>query len=191
MADPLRLVSRTEVDFAPGENTWGLKIYREVRHDPTGKERIYWKYGLPHGVQVIGLTLDGQIIAIEEFQVGIEATYLHLVGGYPDESEAPEETARRELLEETGYRAGEMQLLASVFENTSKSDRQIHMFLGLECEKVQEAEKGIKVVVLDPAAFWDRLMDYFSTPGVHGGSGTLQTVTLAYHKLGLMKPRRY
>ena len=65
MAKNMTLVSREEIDFAPGENTFGTKIFKAIWRDEDGKKKNYWSYGKPDVVMIVGLNSDGNIVAEE------------------------------------------------------------------------------------------------------------------------------
>lgn len=177
------------VDFAPGENTYGLKIFKETwLNIAKRQEEVHWKYGLPDGVQVMGFTPDKKVVAIEElyFEKG---TKLHLIGGTIEKYEPAQCTARRELLEETGYESEVWIPLSIILENSKKSNRRIHFYLALDCRKVQEGESDIKTVLMNPKDFWCKLMDYFKeNPEEEKVAGnSLKLMALAYAHLGLIQ----
>lgn len=190
------LVEKREIDFAPGENTWGLQIFRETWKDvKTGKEDVYWKYGLPDGVQIFALTKNWDVIAVTEERNGI--TYTHCVGETMEEHELPAtpesilKTANRGLLEETGYQAGSLEILCSILENSRKSERLIHHVLAQDCVPVGIPEEHIQVNLYEPFWFWTLLLEYLLTDpfSKHAGGNTLQAATLAFHRLGLLSCR--
>jgi len=184
----MKLFSRQEIDFAPSENTFGLKVLREEWGDKQGNTKTYWKYGLPDGIQVLGITSDKKIVAIEEFQPGVGVNYIHLIGGNIEKDESPEYAAKRELEEETGFSSDNFELLSCVLENTGKSNRCLWFFLARDCKKIQESETGINVKLFTPRDFWKLLMEYFlKNPGEkHGGGNSLRTAVLAFFKMGLL-----
>lgn len=186
-----KLIVRQEVDFAPGENTYGLQVYREVwRKVKTGKDEIHWKYGLPDGVQVAAFTPDKKIIAIEESFLGVEAVPPRLVGETLEKDELPLLAAQRGLFEETGYVSGNWQVMSVIRENSRKSDRCIYIFFALDCVKTGIGEKEINTRLLDPKDFWNILMKYFliQAPEMpHVAGNTLKAFTLALTKLDLLR----
>lgn len=181
-----KLVERKTVEFAPGENTHGLQVIREA-WDVNGKPKTYWKYGLPDVAQVIAFTPERKIIAISEFQPGVGADYTHLIGETIEAGEEPLEAARRGLLEETGYESDNFALLSTILENSGRSDRKIHIFLAMNCRKAAIGEEDVKIELLEPSDFWNRMMVYFTTNvfAPHGGGNSLKAMALAFHLLGL------
>jgi len=65
------------------------------------------------GVLILALTNDGNIILVRQFRHAIQSATLEFPAGSIEGGETPEEAAARELLEETGYRAGSLRLLGS------------------------------------------------------------------------------
>lgn len=96
-------------------------------------------------INVIPVTQDGKIILINEEQPHVP---LHIknVAGKVDPGEAPEEAAKRELLEETGYECGDLKLWYT--QNlVYKIDWTIHTFVATGCIKIsdQNLEPGEKI----------------------------------------------
>ena len=63
---------------------------------------------------------------------------LELPGGKVDAGETPFESGSRELREETGYVAPELELLASLDVDASKAANQGHVFLARNAERMHE-----------------------------------------------------
>ncbi len=183
-------ISREEMRFAPKEeDTWGLKVFKEVWKTASGKLKTYWKYSLPDTAVIAAFTADGRVISIEEFQPGVGASYPHLAAGTVDPGEEGIVTAERELLEETGYR-GRVELLTTFAHDSGRSDRKVLLYIATGCEKVQEPkEEDIAVSLLTPKEFWEKCLGYImNDPGkMHGGANSLKVLTLAFHKLGYLE----
>lgn len=96
-------------------------------------------------VTVIPVTEDGKIILIEEEQPHIPLHQKN-VAGKVDQGETPEETTKRELLEETGYECKDLVLWYR--QNLIyKIDWTIYTFIAKGCRKVteQKLEGGEKI----------------------------------------------
>ncbi len=106
---------------------------------------IYESLKRGNTVTVIPVTEDGKVMLIEEEQPSIP---LHLknVAGKIDPGETPEEAAKRELLEETGYDCKEL-ILWYESNPVYKMDWTIHTYVAKGCKKVadQALEGGERI----------------------------------------------
>src|SRR5262249_26774660 len=59
-------------------------------------------------VALVPILNDGRVCLVRNHRFAIDRTLLEVPAGSIDEEESPEQTASRELMEETGYRAGRM-----------------------------------------------------------------------------------
>jgi len=94
----------------------------------------------PNWVNIIPLTPDEQVVMIEQWRHGTRSVHLETPGGLMDEGESREQCARRELLEETGYEAGQIVHLGTVHPNPAIQDNLQHYELATNCRKVSEPE---------------------------------------------------
>ncbi len=108
---------------------------------------------------VVALTEDERVLLVREFRVGTEQVLLELPGGILDDGESPEESMRRELLEETGY-AGELEHVAA-FPDCAYSTRLKHAFVATGCRQVAEAtphaDEFLEIVAVSLADFREHL----------------------------------
>jgi ADP-ribose pyrophosphatase len=71
----------------------------------------------PNWVNIVAVTTDGMVVMVRQYRHGIRAVYYELPAGICEETDSgPEETARRELVEETGY-GGDWSLLSTLSAN--------------------------------------------------------------------------
>lgn len=103
---------------------------------------------------VLAMTDDKKfILAIEPRVFTKETVDIGLPAGYIEEYEQPEQAARRELLEETGYEADEIILLGSFYQDQGCSAAYNHYFLATKCKKVKEQKldesEFVKYILVD------------------------------------------
>jgi ADP-ribose pyrophosphatase len=78
---------------------------------------------------VVALTPDDQIVLVWQYRFGSEEMSLEIPGGVIDRGEAPEDAARRELREETGYETDGLELLLVVEPNPAIQNNRCFTFL--------------------------------------------------------------
>ena len=96
-------------------------------------------------VGILAITPDEEIILVEQFRIPMQRRVIEIPAGLVgDEAEHVGEsladTARRELLEETGYSAGSMELLAVSPTSAGMSSESMHLFHANEL--IRETEGG-------------------------------------------------
>ena len=74
----------------------------------------------PDCVSVLAVTGDQQVLLVRQYRPALECYTIELPSGHIDPDEAPEEAARRELVEETGYQASALELLAVLAPDTGR-----------------------------------------------------------------------
>jgi ADP-ribose pyrophosphatase len=116
-----------------------FKVRKDVTVNPrTGQPHNMFVLEQPNWVNVIPLTPDEQVVLVEQWRHGTRSVHMETPGGLMDNRESPEQCARRELLEETGYEAGEMVRLGTVHPNPAIQTNQQHYILAKDCRKVAE-----------------------------------------------------
>ena len=90
---------------------------------PDGREQEYDIIENAAYVVVAAFTPEREAILIRQFRPGPEMILSSFCEGYVDKGERPEQAAARELLEETGYRAGEIRYLRTVRSAYSTEER--------------------------------------------------------------------
>lgn len=71
-------------------------------------------------VTVVALTAAGEVLLVRQYRPAVEQVTLELPAGHVEPGESPEEAARRELEEETGYRAGRLEFLGRLLPDTGR-----------------------------------------------------------------------
>jgi 8-oxo-dGTP pyrophosphatase MutT (NUDIX family) len=92
----------------------------------------------PDWVNVVALTEEGRVVLIEQYRHGTQEVTLEIPGGAVEDGESPQQSAERELLEETGYAAGEWVLLGAVRPNPAFLTNSCYTFLARGARRVQD-----------------------------------------------------
>ena len=111
----------------------------------------------PGAVSIVPVDDDNGVLMVRQYRAAIDADLLEIPAGKRDvEGEPPEETARRELEEEVGMRAGRLQKLAEFYNSPGFSDELSWVFLAQDLvesavspHSPEEAAMEIERVALD------------------------------------------
>jgi ADP-ribose diphosphatase len=112
-----------------------------------GEEPWYSVRG-PDYTAVIALTDEGRMLAVRQYRPAVERFIIELPAGNIDAGEPPEECARRELMEETGYEAGAMELLCPMFPDVGRLGTRVWYFFASGLRRVENwrPEEGVEVL---------------------------------------------
>lgn len=123
---------------------------------PDGVENPeYYVLEYPDWVNVIARTADGRFLLVRQYRHALGETRYELCAGVIDPEDAsPEEAARRELLEETGYAGGKWNLFCKLAPNASAMTNYSYTFVAEGVEPVTsqhlEPTEDITVHLLSP-----------------------------------------
>lgn len=78
---------------------------------------------------IAAVTDEGDILFVRQYRIAVDDFILEIPAGLIDPGENPEETAVRELEEETGYIAGNIEKVQSCYTSPGFTDESIHIFL--------------------------------------------------------------
>jgi ADP-ribose pyrophosphatase len=125
-------------------------VYQWDQEMYDGTTETFEKLRRPGTVEVLVVTQDNKIMIQKQSQPDKDETFLCPVGGRVDPGEEPLATAKREMLEETGYSATDWSLLHEV-SPMSKIDWKMHVYVARDIEKVadQHLDAGEKIELLE------------------------------------------
>ncbi|MFC4550140.1 MULTISPECIES: NUDIX hydrolase [Halorussus] len=156
----------------------------DVKHEdvrlPDGTETDFDYLSEPPSVCVLPFTPDGDVVVIEEWRQAVKRVNRSLpVGGMEPEDDDPTAAARRELAEETGHEAGEVEFMTSVEPANGIADSLMHFFVARDCEPTAEQDldhnESIRVDTTTPEA----LREHVAANEVRDGRTTLAVL---YHE---------
>jgi len=107
------------------------------RSPRTGQEHDFYVIDFPNWVQVLPITSDDQVVMVRQYRHGCGRIFLELPGGLIDENDlSPHKTAKRELLEETGYCAENLILLTRIYPQPAVLNNKGLTYLARQVKKV-------------------------------------------------------
>lgn len=129
--DPLRWTTKaTEVDYSSP----AFDIRRDAVELPDGTVTDYHYVDESDAVVVLPLTPDGDVVVIEEWRQAVDKINRGLPAGSCERDEDIFDAARRELREETGYKAGSLEHLLTVEPSNGIANSVHHHFVAHDCE---------------------------------------------------------
>ena len=98
----------------------------------------YYVLEYPDWVNVIAITKDGHFVMERQYRHALGCTCFELPCGVIEEGETPQEAAKRELEEETGYGGGEWTKLMELSANPTSMTNLSYSFLATNVEPISE-----------------------------------------------------
>lgn len=152
-------------------------------NDLTGEEaHSFYCIESPEWVNIIALTPASEVVLIEQYRHGIEEMALEIPGGMVDDGETPIEAAQRELVEETGYEAGEIISLGRSRPNPAIQNNWVHHFLAVDCKKNGEVAFDLHESIATRLVPLDKIPSLFENEEI-----THSLVLTCFHKFELYR----
>ena len=102
------------------------------------------------GASVVLPLFGDRVLMLRQYRPAVDDWIYELPAGTIREGETPESCALRELLEETGYRAGDLKLLFKAYVSPGYSTEVIHSFLAWNLEYVGARRESYGVIEVVP-----------------------------------------
>jgi len=147
-----RLGSKVEGDYRV------FRLREDVSRSPrTGREHTFYVLDSADWINVIPITPEGLVVLIRQYRHGTEEITLEVPGGMVDAGDgSPQDSAARELLEETGFAAQSIKQIGMVTPNPAILNNVCYTFLAQDALKVAEPQfdgsEDIEVELFEPGA---------------------------------------
>lgn len=149
----------------------------------------YFVWNSGNVAMVVPVTENGKFILVKQYKHGIGEIMIEYPAGYINEGEKPLDAAKRETLEETGYKLKDIQLLAKNVHHPTKENGIVHIFLANTNERTSGTEnldenENIELLELSPKKILRMIRE-----GEIWADGTIAATFLVFDKLGLFQIR--
>lgn len=115
---------------------------------PNGSKLDYYRIEKTPVVTVLPIFAD-KIVMVKQYRYPIHAYSLELPAGHVASAESPEECARRELKEETGFAASKIEKLISYNPSTELSDQVYHIVLATDLERGDPEREKYEIMEME------------------------------------------
>ena len=160
----------------------GFAVRQDTVTLPSGQETEFDYVHEPPGVIILPFTPDGDVIAIEEWRQAVGRINRGLPAGSsePDDPDI-ESTARRELLEETGHQAGEIEPLCVFEPANGPTDFVNHYFVATDCEPAGDQSLDLDESIRVTRVPYEELLTAATEGDLRDGRSALG---ILYYELG-------
>jgi ADP-ribose pyrophosphatase len=137
-----------------------LKVYRDAVRLPDGSqgEREYIRH--PGAVAIVALTEDRKLLLERQYRYPPRREFIEIPAGKIDPGEAHFATAKRELLEETGYLAQEWTRLCVLHTAISYTDEAIELYLARKLTTaISYTDEAIELYLARKLTLQERKLD--------------------------------
>jgi len=134
-----------------------FRVLRRRLTSPAGEEIEREVVVHPGAVAIIPMVDAEHVCLIRNFRIAVGKTLIEVPAGTLEPNEPPIETARRELIEETGYTAGKMEPVTKFYMSPGIQNELMHCFVATDLTPgAAHREAGEEIQNLVVA--WDEAM---------------------------------
>ena len=122
---------------------------------PNGHEGEYGYIKHPGAALAVPITNDNKVVILRQYRFAISRYLLEFPAGTLEIDETPIISIKREIQEETGYKAEKWDELGTLVPAPGYADEEIFLFLARDLRKLKSSVKGdldedIEVLIMDP-----------------------------------------
>jgi ADP-ribose pyrophosphatase len=105
-----------------------LHVRRDLVRLPDGRESVREFIRHPGASAVVPIHDNGDVVLLRQFRYAAGKAFIEVPAGKRDTGELPEDTAVRELREEAGLKAGNLDPIGHIYPGVGYSDEVIHLY---------------------------------------------------------------
>jgi ADP-ribose pyrophosphatase len=131
-----------------------------VAKDVEGGPSPHYTVRPPDYATVLATDTDGRVLLVRQYRPVVEGYTIELPSGLVDPGETPEQSIRRELLEETGHQVAEIECLGSLVPDTGRLGNRMWCFAASGARRVSDVldtEEGIELLIYSCEEFVDAM----------------------------------
>ncbi|WP_305046930.1 NUDIX hydrolase [Geoalkalibacter sp.] len=134
-----------------------VSLNLEEHELPDGRRAVFEMVRHPGGAAILPLLDDGRVLLIRQFRPAGGGMVWEIPAGRLEPGESPEDCVRREIQEELGYRAGQVDQLGEMLTAVGFCDEIVHLYLGRALEPVERALEPDEYIEVVPMPYAEAL----------------------------------
>jgi len=135
-----------------------FRVVRKTHETPSGQSVVRETVEHAGAVVILPLLAKERLCLIRNYRYAVEETLVELPAGTLETGESPLETAHRELIEETGYRAARIEPIHAFYASPGILTEQMHLFVATDLTPgEQQLETGEQIQRLEVS--WAQAME--------------------------------
>jgi len=134
-----------------------LEMVTEEVTLPNGRTTTLDLIRHPGAAAVVPFLSDDEVLLIRQYRYAAGGEIYEVPAGKLDPGESPETCARRELEEETGYRAARIEYLATIWTTPGFTDERIHLFAARDLAPAEQQLDHDEMIELVPMSLGEAL----------------------------------
>jgi ADP-ribose pyrophosphatase len=104
---------------------------------PNGRRTTYHIVEHPGAVAIVPVHANGDVVLLKQFRPTIGKEIYEIPAGTMEKGEAPLATAKREIIEETGFKAKRWEKIADFYTAPGFCDERMHVYLARDLTPAQ------------------------------------------------------
>ncbi len=129
-----------------------VSLRREEFELPDGRRATFEMVRHPGGAAVLPLLDDGRVVMIRQFRPAAGGMVWEIPAGRLEPDESPAGCVLREIQEEIGYRAGQLEKLGEMLTAVGFCDEVVHLFIASDLTRVERALEADEYIEVAPMA---------------------------------------
>lgn len=145
-----------------------FRVVRRRDTSPAGKLHDREVVVHPGAVVILPMVDERRVCLIRNYRAAVRGTLIELPAGTLEPGEDPQQTAERELIEETGYTAGQTRLLTQFYMSPGILNEQMRLYVATDLtpgDAQREAGEEIENLVLP----WEEAMELARSGQIQDG----------------------
>lgn len=160
-----------------------IDYYHDTMEFPNGNHEVWDLIDHKGAAAMMAVRADGKVLMVRQYRNALEReTWEIPAGGLNGREEPTRDAAIRELREETGYEAGEVELLTSIYTTVAFCNEKIDIYLATGLSKQGEQDLDENEYVNVKAFDIEELVDMVYTCRIQD-SKTICAIMMYYNKI--------